>query len=475
MLPSRWAITAPGNGMKKDLLADLRAGKELSRRQQFLLTARLSLPPILAHLSSVVMQYIDAAMVGRLGAGDAASVGLVASTTWLFLGLTEAINIGFVVLVAQHIGAGEEQEARKVMKQGLLMALFLSALLAVIGAAISVPLPHWLKAEEALCPAAGRYFLIYALSVPLIQMNSMAAGMLQASGNMRTPGIGMVTMCALDVIFNAILIFPTRKVNNFTLYGFGWGVTGAALGTLLAQAVIGAVLMYCLLRRSPMLHLRKEEHFRYAVSLLRQSGKIALPIALERIIMCMAQIVSTAIVAPLGTIAIAAHSFSITAESLCYMPGYGIQNAATTMVGQSYGAKRYDMAYRLGWLAVLLGMLVMAGTGVFLYAAAPWMLGILSPDKEVVALGAEMLRIEAFAEPFFAASIVAFGVFQGMGHTLIPTVLNFASMWGIRIPLSVFLVPELGLRGVWIAMCAELIARGIIFLVYVRYRETRKK
>ena len=93
----------------------------------------------------------------------------------------------------------------------------------------------------------------------------------------------------------------------------------------------------------------------------------------------------------------------------------------------------------------------------------------------MVALGAEMLRIEAFAEPFFAASIVAFGVFQGMGHTLIPTVLNFVSMWGIRIPLSVFLLPGLGLRGVWIAMCAELIARGIIFLVYMRYRETRKE
>lgn len=475
MPPSRWGITVHGNSMKKDLLADLRAGKELSRRQQLSLTARLSLPPVLAQLSSVVMQYIDAAMVGRLGAGDAASVGLVSSTSWLFLGLTEAINVGFTVLIAQNIGAGEEEKARRMMKQGLWTALIWSSLLAAVGEAISTPLPHWLGAEEALCPAASRYFLIYALSVPVIQISSMAAGMLQASGNMRTPGISMVVMCALDVVFNAILIFPPHDFHGLPLFGFGWGVTGAALGTLLARLAVGIFLLFCLLRRSPVLHLRKGERSRYSPHLSRQSGKIALPVALERVIMCMAQIVSTAIVAPLGTVAIAAHSFAITAESLCYMPGYGIQAAATTVVGQSFGAKRGDMAYRLGWLAVLLGMLVMAGTGVFLYVAAPWMLGILSPDKEVVALGAEMLRIEAFAEPFFAASIVAFGVFQGMGHTLIPTVLNFASMWGIRIPLSVFLVPELGLRGVWIAMCAELIARGIIFLVYVRYRETRKK
>ena len=190
--------------------------------------------------------------------------------------------------------------------------------------------------------------------------------------------------------------------------------------------------------------------------------------------MCMAQIVSTAIVAPLGTVAIAAHSFAITAESLCYMPGYGIQSAATTMVGQSYGAKRHDMAYRPGWLSVFLGMLVMTGTGILLYIAAPQMLSILSPDKEVVALGAEMLRIEAFAEPFFAASIVVFGVFQGMGNTLMPTLLNFISMWGIRIPLSALLASKLGLRGVWLGMCLELIARGCIFLLYMRHREKKK-
>lgn len=461
--------------MKRDLLADLRDGKELSRRQQFLLTVQLSLPPILAHMSSVVMRYIDAAMVGRLGAGDAASVGLVVSTTWLFHGMTEAINIGFVVLVAQQIGAGEEREARKVMKKGLLTALLLSILLAIIGASIAEPLPYWLKAEEALCPAAERYFLIYALSLPLVQLNSMAAGMLQASGNMRTPGIGMVAMCALDVIFNAILIFPTRQVGGITVFGFGWGITGAALGTLLSQAVIGAVLLYCLLRRSPILHLRKGEKPEYTLRSYRRIGRISLPVALERIIMCMAQIVSTAIVAPLGTIAIAAHSFCVTAESVCYMPGYGIQNAATTMVGQSYGAKRREMAYRLGWLSVLLGMLIMTGTGILLYFGAPWMLGILSPDGEVVALGTEMLRMEAFAEPFYAASIVAFGVFQGMGHTLIPTALNFVSMWGIRIPLASILAPRIGLRGVWLSMCLELIARGCLFLGYMWYHGKAEK
>ena len=464
-----------GKLMKQDLLADLRAGKKLSRRQQISLTARLSLPPILAQLSSVVMQYIDAAMVGRLGAGDAASVGLVASTTWLFLGLTEAINIGFAVLVAQRIGAGEDTSARQLMKQGLLTALVLSSILAVIGAAISAPLPHWLRAEEILAPAASRYFLIYALSIPVIQISSMAAGMLQASGNMRTPGAGMVVMCALDVVFNAILIFPTREFNGFTVFGFGWGVTGAALGTLLARVVVGIFLLDRLLWRSPLLHLRRKERFDYSVPLLRQSGRIALPVALERVIMCMAQIVSTAIVAPLGTVAIAAHSFAITAESLCYMPGYGIQSASTTMVGQSYGAKRHNMAYRLGWLSVFLGMLVMTGTGILLYVAAPQMLSILSPDKEVVALGAEMLRIEAFAEPFFAASIVVFGVFQGMGNTLMPTLLNFISMWGIRIPLSALLASKLGLRGVWLGMCLELIARGCIFLLYMRHRGKRNE
>ena len=219
-----------------------------------------------------------------------------------------------------------------------------------------------------------------------------------------------------------------------------------------------------------MLKLRKGEKMYFHRGYLVNAFRIALPVALEQIAQDGAQIVSTRIVAPLGTKAIAANSFSVTAESLCYMPGYGIAVAATTMIGQSIGAKRKDLTYRLGWLVTLLGMAVMSVTGLLMYLFAPFMLATLTPDLSIQALGVKVLRIEAFAEPLFAASIVATGVLRGTGDTMIPSLFNLISMWLVRLPLAAYLAPQIGLVGVWSAMAIELSVRGILFLLRLTKR-----
>jgi Na+-driven multidrug efflux pump len=172
----------------------------------------------------------------------------------------------------------------------------------------------------------------------------------------------------------------------------------------------------------------------------------------------------TVIVAPLGVMAIAANSFAVTAEALCYMPGYGISDAATTLVGQSYGANRKDLARQFGYMTVGLGVVVMSIMGVILWLFAPAVMSLLSPVAEIQALGGSALRIEAWAEPMFAASIVAYGVMVGVGDTVVPAVMNFSSIWLVRLPIAAILAPTMGLDGVWLAMCLELCFRGAIFL-----------
>ena len=135
-----------------------------------------------------------------------------------------------------------------------------------------------------------------------------------------------------------------------------------------------------------------------------------------------------------------------------------------TLIGQSVGARRRDLVTRLGWVTVLLGVSIMAVMSAAMYFLAPWIIGILSPDTEVVALGTEVLRIVVFAEPLFGAAIVCAGVFQGAGSSLLSSVLNFASMWGVRITLTLLLTSRLGLHGAWVAMCIELCFRGLLFL-----------
>ena len=435
---------------KQDLLLELREGRPLALRQQTALTLQLSFPAILAQISSIVMQYIDAAMVGQLGRDASAAIGLVASSTWLFGGLCRALVVGFSVMVAQRIGAGEEKDARNLVKQGLCAGFAFGLLIAAVGGAIASGLPRWLHADSSICPGASSYFLIFALSLPFVQLNRLAVGLLQAGGNMRTPSILLVLMCGLDVVFNSLLIFPTRQLGAFTLPGADLGVTGAALGTALSETVVAIILCICLLR-SPMLGLRKGERLRFVPVQLRRAVRLGAPVAIEQAVMSSAQVVTTRIIAPLGTVAIAANSFAVTAEALCYMPGYGVQSAAVTLIGQSVGAKRKDLVTRLGWVTVLLGMGVMLVASALMYAL----------------LGTQVLRIVVFSEPLFGASIVTAGVFQGAGSSLLSSVLNFVSMWGVRITLTLLLVPHWGLRGAWIAMCIELCFRGSLFLFFL--------
>lgn len=451
------------------LIDKIRSGEKLSVGQQLKLTAQLSWPAMVAQLSSMMMQYIDAAMVGHLGADASASVGLVSTSLWLFWGICSAVTMGFSVQVAHSIGASDHARGRRILRQSITSCLLFSLVVAIVGAAIAFPLPHWLGGKENICPDASVYFLVFVLALPLFTMNYLGGGMLRCSGNMKVPGGLNVLMCVLDVIFNFLLIFPTRSVSllgmQVTLPGAGMGVLGAALGTAAAEALTAGFMMWFLCFRQDGLAISKEKgSFLPEWEIMRKALKVSAPMTLEHVVICGAQIAVTVIVAPLGVMAIAANAFAVTAESLCYMPGYGISEAATTLVGQSYGAKRQDLAKRFGYITVGLGMLTMSIMGVVMYIFAPEVMALMSPVRDIIDLGAGALRIEAFAEPMFAASIVAYGVMIGVGDTVVPAIMNFSSIWLVRVTLAAWLAPIMGLNGVWLAMCIELCFRGAIFL-----------
>lgn len=452
------------------LLAMIRNGQEMSGSQKLNLIVQLSIPSILAQLTTIMMFYIDASMVGSLGAKASASIGIVESTTWLFGGLTSAAALGFSVQAAHFIGANDFKKARQVFRQGLMATALVTVILTSICVAIAGPLPRWLGGGEDICGDATSYFTIYCLSLPVYQIGILSSSMLKSSGNMRVPSVISILMCLLDVVFNFFLIYETRPATvlgvDMTIPGAGMGVPGAALGTALAYIVTGCMLIWFATVKSPELSLRNEKWtFAPMWNYLRNAAKVSLPMGAQYMMMSGAQIVSTMIVAPLGNIAIAANTLAITAESLCYMPGYGIGDAATTLVGQSIGAGRRSLARSFAYRTVFLGMGVMAFMGMVMYIFAPEMIGVMTPDEQVRLVGSQSLRIEAFAEPMFAAAIVTYSVCLGAGDTLIPATMNLASMWLVRLTLAAHLAPTYGLRGVWMAMAIELTLRGTIFLI----------
>ncbi len=452
------------------LLTMIRDGQEMSGSQKLNLIVQLSIPSILAQLTTIMMFYIDASMVGSLGARASASIGIVESTTWLFGGLTSAAALGFSVQAAHFIGANDFEKARQVFRQGLMATALFTIILTLICVAIAGPLPRWLGGGADIQADASAYFTIYCLALPVYQIGILSSSMLKCSGNMRIPSMMSILMCLLDVVFNFFLIYETRPMTLFgadiTMPGAGMGVPGAALGTALAYVVTGVMLIWFATVKSPELSLRHEKWtFAPLWNYLRNAAKVSLPMGAQYMMMSGAQIVSTMIVAPLGNIAIAANTLAITAESLCYMPGYGIGDAATTLVGQSIGAGRRGLARSFAYRTVFMGIGVMAFMGAVMYVFAPQMIGVMTPDEQVRLLGSQSLRIEAFAEPMFAAAIVTYSVCLGAGDTLMPACMNLASMWLVRLTLAAYLAPIYGLRGVWTAMAIELTFRGTIFLV----------
>ena len=454
---------------KKDLLSYIREGRTMTQSEKLRLIVSLSIPSILAQISATVMFFIDYAMVGHLGERATASVGLVESTTWLMGGLASAANMGFSVQVAHFIGANDFEAARRVLRQSLVCCFMWSLMLSLACVAVAQPLPFWLGGSASIATDATLYFLIIGLAGIFFQMAGLAGSMLKCSGNMKIPSMLNILMCVMDVVFNYCFI-----------YQLNMGVKGAAMGTALAELVTAALMLYFLLWRSPMLnifsvqrpthnvlhstHNIQRNSFRPSADVVRTAFKIGAPMGLQHLLMGSAQIVSTIIVAPLGNVAIAANSMAITVESLCYMPGYGIAEAATTLVGQGIGAGQRLLTRSFAYMSVSLGIAVMTLMGALMFIFAPELMGILSPVDAIVQQGAEALRIEAFAEPLFAATIVANGVFIGAGDTLVPAIMSLTSMWGVRLTLAATLAPRFGLKGVWTAMAIDLCFRGIIFL-----------
>ena len=451
--------------MKKDYLQKIRDGEELTLRDQVALVIQLSIPAILANAASTIMGWIDSAMVGRLGSEQAASIAVVMSSIWLIHGAAISIAAGFSIMVAQNIGAKKDQEARRILNQGYIISVGLGLVLAVIGCLIARKVPVWLNADASLVKDAGDYFFITCAAIPVVSIGAIAEGMLRSSGDMKTPSIIFSGMCVLDMIFNYLLIFPGRTVLGVYIPGANLGVKGAALGTFFAELVAGFVFMYFLFIRSPKLHLRKGEKLVFEPATISKCLRISIPICAQQCIMTGAQVMCVRFIAPLGATALAAHSFANTSEGICYMPGYGIQSAASTMIGQSVGAKRKDLAYKIGWVNIALGAGIMTVMAVIGFAFSRQILGIFTTDPEVIALGAKVLRIEMLAEPLFGASIVCCGIFQGAGDATATTIMNVGSIWGIRVTLTAILSVRVGLVGVWIAMAVELAIRGIIFLV----------
>lgn len=436
---------------------------------------RLAWPCILENLTVIMISFIDAAMIGVLGPAATAAVGVNASPSWLLGGLVQSLGVGGTALVARLIGAGEHREAGRVSALVLRMALLLSAFLTVLMLFGAPAIPIMMNADASIVDEAVAYMRLLALGFIPHYTGIAAGALIRGAGDTKTPMAAGLLSNGLNVVLNFFLIYEPRTVHLFglalPLWGAGMGVRGAAAASALATGISGAFLLLSLPRKKSV--LRVQWRAAWDGQIVRRVLRVAYPAALERAAINLGQIMFARMVSSVGVAAFAAHNQSIQVESLGYMPAHGFAAAATTLVGQGLGAGRPEDARERGGRAIFLCLLLLTGVGAFLFAAAPFLISLLTPDAEVRAIGAMLIRICAFEQPFNALSIVTAGALRGAGDTKVPFYYSLVSMWGVRIALAWVLGTRLGfgVAGFWWAMVADLGVRGT--LLVLRFRRGR--
>lgn len=428
----------------------------------------LAWPAIIEQLLGTMVSYVDTAMVGLVGPTATAAVGINAACIWLCNSFLGGIGVGYSVQAANAIGAGDAEQARTVTRQGLLATIASGALVLALFQCLAGSIPRWLGAEPDVLPYAVSYLRFYSLGLPFAAMVAIFSAILRCLGDTKRPLIFNATANLLNVVLNFFLIYPTRTVSllglSFSVPGAGLGVAGAAIASALSLAVGGLLTLWSVFDPRRTLSIGLREDYRPDSAVIRRAARLGIPYIAERFTVNIGQLLMTRVVASLGTVAIAANHIAVTAEGMCYLPAYGVSFAATALVGQAVGARNKEDARAYGNLAGLFGFGICVFTGAALFLLATPLSSLFSPDPEVIALSAQVLRIVSVSEPMFAVSIVLSGALRGANDVKFPMFLALGCMWGVRVLLAPILVFyfHIGLAGVWAAMALDIICRGLL-------------
>ncbi len=425
---------------------------------------RLAWPTFAESLLGTMTQIVDTAMVGRLGPVAVASTGIGMQPLFLAQGIFMGIGIATNAIVARYVGAREREKARIVTGQSLLISIILSLVIFLPLLFISRNIVIFMGARDEGVIKYGTIYLSWIIP-GLISMTSTMGivGALRGAGDTKTPMYINVLVNMINVFGNYVLIYGKL---GFPMLG----VEGAAIATTFSR-LIGAILLILVIfnKKSAMstdlnycLHLNKE----FILKLVN----LAYPASLERIVLSLALLFYTRIVALLGTIPYAAHSIAMNAESLSFMPGLAFATAATTLVGQSLGAKNPEKAEVATYTCLKLGIYFMGSMGVLFFSFPQFFMRIYTNNADVISYGSLALRVVAFSQIPMAISFIISGALRGAGDTRTVLYATAVAVWCIRLVLAYLFVYTFGMGffGAWLVMIFDWLFR-VSWLV-IRFR-----
>lgn len=429
----------------------------------------LSWPSLLELILSQLTTFVDQIMVGRIpgemGIIGLAAVGLAGNPKFVLMTAIQALNVGATAVIARSRGQQNQERANQVFRHAMLLNLILTAILMVVGLFGAEWMVRFMGPEisETTIQAAAQYLRIqfYGL-IPLCLTFTITAA-LRGVGNSRTPMIYNTVANVVNLVFNYIMIYGKL--------GFpALGVAGASIATVIGQTVAFVIAMVVVLRKKSYLYLSFKEKFSFDRTILSNMVQVGLPAMIEQLLMRIGVIIYARTVTSLGDMKYATHQILMSIQAFSWMLGQAFSTASTTMVGQSLGKRRSDMAViylnRTRVLACWTGLVL----AVVIIVLRSTIVGLFTTDAMVVATGAEIMFLIALSLPVQTDSFVISGGLRGAGDTRFTAMSMLITVLIVRSVLATLMVTVLGweLWGAWVALIADILIRGI--LVYFRYR-----
>lgn len=423
---------------------------------------QLAWPAMVELLLSTLFSMVDMIMVGRISYQALTAVGLTNHPTMLALAVFQALNVGSTALVARFIGSGDIKNAKATVRQSMVLVTILGIVVSIAGYLLSPAIITFMRAEPDVYPMSVTYLQIVSLGWLFTTISLNVGAILRGSGDTMTPMRYNLLSNLLNVVGNYVLIFGK--------FGFpAMGVAGAALSTTLCRGVAAFLALRAIFNKNRNIGVSLKDDYRIDKNLLERLISIGLPSAMEQFLLRLGQVFFSRAVAGLGTAVYAAHQTAINISSLTFTPGQAFGMAATTMVGQSLGAKHPDVAEKAGLVARRMGLIIALAIAIVLFFFGYDVALLYVDDPEVARAAANALKILAIMQPMQSTQFILAGALRGAGDTRWPLYSTAIGIWGIRVVLvHVFIAMAMGLMGAWVAQLCDQAFRAVF--IYTRYK-----
>lgn len=424
---------------------------------------RIAWPSFIELTLTQLASMVDLMMVGQLGAWALTSVGLTTQPKFLMMTMFMAMNVGATALVARYKGAGMQEKANLVMRQAMLLTLILSVLSAVLGFIFAEPLVKFMGATDAQTLAGGTSYLkIQAIGIVSVALTSTVTAALRGAGNSRTAMVYNLVANLVNVVFNYLFIYGH--------FGFPrLEVAGASIATVIGQVVAMLLAFRAVMGNRNYVTLRLKDGFRPQKEIIASIFEIGLPAMVEQLVMRTGIIIYSKTVASLGTVAFATHQVCMNIQALSFMNGQAFAVSATSLMGQSLGKKRPDMAEYYCHRTRRLGMAIAMVLMVIFFFFGGDIISLYNHEPQIVNTGAKILMFVAVIQPLQSSQFILAGALRGAGDTKATAVITFITVLLVRPLLAIFCVYVLhwGLYGAWVALVADQVLRSLF--VWLRF------